>query len=98
MEIPRSFKVGHREFTVTQVLGIIGNPTWRGYIRYAWGSIVLSTHRGKVPRSDRERAEAFWHETTHAILHDIGHPLTTDEKFVDAFSKRLNQVVHSVKF
>ena len=43
-------------------------------------------------------SETFWHEVTHAILYDMGDPRWKDEKFVEGFSKRLNEVVHSAKF
>lgn len=50
-----------------------------------------------VRRSDSEMSETFWHEVTHAILHDMGDPLWKNEKFVTQFSKRLNQVIHTAK-
>jgi hypothetical protein len=46
----------------------------------------------------KERAEVFWHEVTHAILHDMKHPLWRSEKFVQAFAKRLNDSIHSAEF
>jgi hypothetical protein len=43
-------------------------------------------------------AETFWHEVMHCVLHEMGNPLWKDEKFVTAFSQRLNQVVYTAKF
>ncbi len=43
-------------------------------------------------------AHTFWHELTHAILHDMKHPLAPNEEFVEKFSKRLNDAIHSAKF
>jgi hypothetical protein len=57
---------------------------------------VAETYRDVV-RSPVERAETFWHELTHCILHDMGHKLWRDEQFVTEFSKRLNQAVHTAK-
>jgi hypothetical protein len=45
-----------------------------------------------------ERSETFWHELTHAILHDMKSKLDYDEKFVTAFSQRLDQAINTAKF
>ena len=45
----------------------------------------------------RDKRYAFWHEVTHAILHDMNHPLYCNEKFVVRFSQRLNEVMGSMK-
>jgi len=45
-----------------------------------------------------ERANTFWHELTHAILHDMGNDLTHNEKFVTAFADRLDQAIKTAKF
>ena len=42
-----------------------------------------------------QRANTFWHELTHAILHDMDSELNYDEKFVSAFSDRLSQAVET---
>ena len=48
---------------------------------------------------DKKIAEVFWHEVTHAILHDMdGKVRWTDEPFVREFSKRLAQVVRTATF
>jgi len=43
-------------------------------------------------------SDTFWHEVTHAILHDMGSKLYNNEKFVNGFSDRLNKVVLTAKF
>jgi hypothetical protein len=55
-------------------------------------------HIRENPEHKKNMAETFWHEVTHCVLHDMSHPLWKDEKFVTAFSQRLNQVVHTARF
>ena len=95
MEIPVRFRVNKTLYTVHR---------WRthnhlGYINYDSRDIVVSTHRPSTgnPLSKKLQAQTFWHEVTHAILKDMGHPLEGNEKFVDNFAKRLNDVVHSAE-
>jgi CxxC motif-containing protein (DUF1111 family) len=47
--------------------------------------------------SKDELADTFWHELTHAVLHDMGHDLCYDEKFVTAFANRLSLSVDSAQ-
>ena len=49
-------------------------------------------------RKPKDMNVTFWHEATHAILHDMNSPLWKDEKFVTAFSTRLAKMVDSAKF
>lgn len=51
-----------------------------------------------VEREERDILYTFWHEITHAILHDMGDKRARDEKFVHAFAARLNHVIHSARF
>lgn len=89
MEIPKSFKLGKNFW---KVLVRSTRRTLRGRTYVRENGIVVA---GWLP--PRARAETFWHEVTHAILHDMSHPLWKDEKFVEAFSKRLNQIVHTAE-
>jgi hypothetical protein len=98
MEIPKKVKVGRVVYSVFRTPVIDSVSHLRGYIRYHWNQILIATHKGGAPRAQEAMAEAFWHEVTHAILYDMQDPLHTNEKFVKAFSERLNQVVHSAKF
>jgi hypothetical protein len=41
--------------------------------------------------------DTFWHELTHAVLHDMGHPLRDDEKFVVKFANRLSCAIDSAQ-
>ena len=43
--------------------------------------------------------ESFWHEVTHAILHDMGRDtLNRDERFVTEFAHRLTKAINSARF
>jgi hypothetical protein len=53
---------------------------------------------GKQFDADRVQ-ENFWHEITHAILHDMGEDkLNANERFVVEFSKRLSKAIKSARF
>ena len=97
MKIPNEFKLGKRKYWVFKM-----GKSRRGL----QGSILYGTRRIEVNvpgQTDMQIAETFWHEVTHAILEDMkdedcGKPHWTNERFVTAFSERLNEVVHSAKF
>lgn len=62
-----------------------------GYIDFTPGDIYVHTkHRSKMQ-------ETFWHELTHAILHEMQHPLYRNETFVTDFSKLLNRAIQTAK-
>jgi Zn-dependent peptidase ImmA (M78 family) len=43
--------------------------------------------------------ETFWHELTHAILHDMGeHQLNNRESFVEEFANRLARAIQTARF
>ena len=62
-----------------------------GYIDFVPANIYVHTNK----RSKMQ--ETFWHELTHAILHDMGHDLCDNERFVTAFANRLSDAVNSAK-
>lgn len=100
MMIPTSIKIGKTRYDVAQPFTMLP-PVSAGSVTYGLSIRVAHyTHvRGRlVPRSERQRSETFWHEVTHAILHDMGHKLEANEHFVTEFSKRLNDAIHSAKF
>lgn len=97
MEIPQSFRLGRTTYTVQNPWSL--GPGLAGEIHYKPAVIRVAWVLGRTfkQRTPRQRAETFWHETTHAILHDMGHPLYKNEEFVTEFSRRLNQVVHTAR-
>lgn len=92
MQIPKSFKLGKQTWTVVPRADGADYLYGRAYPGYR---VVQVCER--VDRTEAQRSETFWHEVTHAILHDMKDPRWNDEKFVTAFSKRLNQVINTAK-
>jgi hypothetical protein len=97
MMIPYKFKLGRHQYRVSQPLTLPYKHV--GLVYFATREVFLAQYKsdGSARRSPRKRAETFWHEITHAILHDMEHPLWKNEQFVTQFSKRLNQVVQTAK-
>ena len=89
MQIPSSFKLGRRQYSVTTV-GDLPKRV-KGRVYPTQGMIQLSGAYSGVA------AETFWHEVTHAILHDMGDTRWKDEKFVTEFSRRVHQVVKTAE-
>lgn len=96
MKIPISFKVGKRTIKVEKMVQRTIRSA-RGTFRRSVDLIHIAHERRGQARPGYEISEIFWHEAVHAILHDMGHPLWGHERFVTAFSKRLNQLVHTAK-
>lgn len=99
--IPKTIKIGAARYRVVQPYSMIP-PDCAGSVTYDYKTIRVAhaMHNGKrlASRSERQRSETFWHEVTHAILHDMGSTLEANENFVTAFSQRLNNAIHSAKF
>lgn len=100
MQLPTTIKVGKTRYPVVQPFCLLP-PDCAGSVTY--GQTIRVAHKMRVggrlaPRSERQRSETFWHELTHAILHDMGNKLEANETFVTEFSKRLNDAIHSAKF
>ena len=97
MEIPKTIRVGRTRYRILRPETLTGK---RGDIFYAPGVIRVARFaaNGAARRSPAAQAETFWHELTHAILHDIPHKLWCNEQFVTDFSKRLARAVRSAKF
>ena len=70
-----------------------------GYYDPVKRKIVLARLGGISGRrfSAYEREYTFWHEATHAILHDMGDDSWRNERFVTSFSKRLCTLVRSMR-
>ena len=100
MPIPKEVTVGKTKIKINQPTSLMvrGKPC-RGCFDRSDNSIDVA--RKDVQGyyfSREERRETFWHEITHAILHDMKNKLSYDEKFVTAFSQRLDQIVKTAKF
>jgi hypothetical protein len=101
MKIPKEVTIGRTPHLVyTKKHLMVGKSLCRGSFDEAKHTITIAqgnTERGYIYDAD-ERSNTFWHELTHAILYDMGCKLTHDEKFVTAFSDRLDQAVKTARF
>jgi hypothetical protein len=97
MQIPKKIKVGTKTYAVIQVKKARTKNTLAA-IDYQHGIIWMATHDMQGTKLGKEEmADTFWHELTHAVLHDMGHDLCYDEKFVTAFANRLSLAVDSAQ-
>jgi hypothetical protein len=93
-------KIGDTVYTVEQPK-YIHVQLARGLCSYqrATLSIALNYNTGtKRPIKPAQRRATFWHEVTHAILHDMGDRRHKDEGFVNAFATRLSAAIDSAEF
>jgi hypothetical protein len=69
-------------------------------VDYCAGTIILGKQSRITNRSYKteEMDDSFWHELTHAILHEMGSGLYRDEKFVTKFANLLTRAINSAKF
>ena len=94
--IPRKVRVGNKQYSIEIVEAMLEKRVM-GRISYTAQTIKLG-RRSNVTQKvfpPEQVQESFWHEVTHAILHDMNTSLTYNEKFVTAFAKRLNQAVNT---
>jgi len=97
MQIPKRIRVGSIEYATIMVDKAKRQDTL-GTIDYTHGIIWLAKKDAYGNKLDKEElADSFWHEMTHAVLHDMKHDLCSDEKFVGAFANRLSLAVDSAK-
>jgi hypothetical protein len=100
MKIPKEVTVGKTKIKIDQPVSLMvrGTPC-HGCFDRADNSIDVAKQdvRGNKYGKD-ERSETFWHELTHAILHDMKNDLSYNEKFVTAFSQRLDQAIKTARF
>ena len=98
--IPRRIRVGVKQYSIDIVETMLRKRDM-ARIYYDHSRIELgqfSNVTGKQFDADKVQ-ENFWHELTHAILHDMGeHKLNSNERFVVEFSKRLAQAIKSARF
>ncbi len=100
MKIPKQVTIGKTKIKIDQPESLrVNKQACRGCFDRADNSIDVAKKdvRGYA-FSKSERSETFWHELTHAILHDMDNSLSYNEKFVTAFSQRLDQAIRSARF
>jgi Zn-dependent peptidase ImmA (M78 family) len=102
MKIPKQVTVGKSKIAVVQPDGLkVGNDICRG--GYDYSQPVIMVAKGNLKRKTKftpsQRANTFWHELTHAILHDMGeNKLNHNEQFVSDFADRLDQAIKTARF
>ena len=97
MKIPKEITVGRKKYTV-RFVNKLHNPPSIGRVYYDQKVIQIAKQDCHgTPLEAEEVDDTFWHELTHCILDDMGHPLCSDERFVTAFANRLSNAVNSAK-
>ena len=95
---PKNIRVGRRKYAV-HVGPANRFPSALGYIDYTPSDIYIHTvKKDGQAVSEKVMQETFWHELTHAILHEMDHPLFRSEVFVTQFAKLLSQAINSARF
>lgn len=91
----KTIKIGKSKYGVATVTTL---PSRMAEINYVTKTITLASRCGytKIKYPIKERQTAFWHEVVHGILKDMRNPLEGSEKFVEAFSERLTDVIRQV--
>ena len=102
MKIPNEVKIGKTKISIKKEHSLkVGRDACRGCYDYSQQRIVIAsnTPSGTHKYSASDKANTFWHELTHAILHDMGeNSLNHNEKFVSAFADRLDQAIKTARF
>lgn len=100
MKIPKQVTIGKTKIKIDQPESLrVGKQPCRGCYDRADNSIDVAKKDVRGYKFDKdERSETFWHEITHAILHDMKNQLSYNEKFVTTFSQRLDQAIKTAKF
>lgn len=95
MPIPHKVKVGSKWYKIERVEVV---PGCKGDVTYDDKTIRIAHRSAHYAYTADEQINTFWHELTHAILHDMNSKLFDDELFVKAFADRLHDAVKSAKF
>ena len=94
--IPNKLTVGSIDYTVEQKDTITKDED------FGWwsctGAIEIAQRIGNKEVSESRRKQTFWHELTHAILHQMGRTdLNEDEGFVNTFSSFLSGAINTME-
>lgn len=92
LTLPKQFQLGAHTWTVEHAQGTfdVDGDTCNGVCDFS--SLTIKVN---VAMPDSLVMHSFMHEVMHAILWTVGHPLATDEGFVDATGCALAQVLQS---
>jgi hypothetical protein len=95
MLIPKKIKVGLKWYAV-EMLDTMPSKGKMGRVFFTSKLIQIGLRSNRTFKP-AEISDTFWHELTHAILHDMEHPLWKNERFVSGFAERLNRAVNSAR-
>jgi hypothetical protein len=98
-KIPKSFKLFGTLINVVWNNKRLNDKRVYGLSDYSKSEITLSTTQGTEPLSEGKMIDTFYHEKVHMILDTMGEEeLSSNEKFVDIFSKLLRQSDETAEF
>ena len=99
LSLPRKIRVGTKWYSV-DVVESMRKKSEMGRVSYDTQTIELARKSGHgVPLKLSALEDTFWHELTHAILHDMGeHQLNNRENFVEEFARRLSSAIRTARF
>lgn len=99
MKIPRTFKLFGTTVNVVWNNKRLNDKGVYGLHDYGKSEITLSEIEGTEELSEDRIMDTFYHERTHSILDAMNEQeLSSNEKFVEVFSKLLRQADETAKF
>lgn len=96
-QLPHACTVGKTRYTI-RLYAAKNSPRSYGQIVYAAAHINIANAVNGTPRSPGAVRGTFWHELTHAVLHEMGSALAQDEQFVSMFASRLHKAIETAEF
>lgn len=96
--IPKKLRIGVKQYRVVKVPFL--KSYCSGEVEYRTALIKIAqylklTGTVKLRVGKQEQWETFWHEVVHTILHDMQRHDLNNERFVNAFCRRLYQALES---
>ena len=97
--VPKSFKLFGSTINVVWNNKRLNDKEAYGFSNYSTDQIMLSTHDHGEELSEGRVLDTFYHERTHQILDAMGErELSSNEKFVDVFSKLQRQADETAEY
>lgn len=87
MRIPTKFRIKGKSYHVQHI----------SKYKYMGGFCPVSLNV-YLRKQQPDKTATFWHEVTHAVLHNMQHPLWRNERFVQEFSVRLSELIKTATF
>ena len=96
--VAKRFKLAGIEINTVMKDRLIADDDAVGEASYRTGEIYLQKVMDGVPLISQRQEQAFCHELTHWILHQMNHKLASDEVFVDNFGSYLHQFLTTAEY